>query len=269
MTGPIAVMGASGHVGTSVCRRLTTLAIDVRPLGRDDDLGSALRDAAAVVHLAGSLRPRPPSSYEEANVRTAESLVVALSGSSVERIVFLSYVGANRSSPNAFIRTKGEAEDLMYRTGRDCVVFRCTHIFGPPDEPGRTVSVLLAENGRPVWVLGSGTQRLAPVYREDVVDAIVAALDPRTHHGRFDLPGPDELTMDEFVRIVNGGSARLRHVPALVARALGRTHPGLTPELVDLLLADSRGEQLRAVRTFGLERRRLEDVYGRRAAAAA
>lgn len=202
-------------------------------------------------------------------MRTVERTIAALEGSSIERLVFLSYIGADRGSPNAYLRTKAEAETLLHHSGRDCVVFRCTHIFGPPEEPGPTVSALLADDGRAARVLGSGAQRVAPVYRDDVVDAIVAALDPRTNHGRFDLPGPDEMTMDDFVRVVNGGAAKLRHLPGLIGRTLGRALPGLTPELVDIMLADSLGDQIRAVRAFGLERRRLGDIYKPRTAIAA
>lgn len=257
----VAITGAGGQVGTGLQSRLAELPVEVRALGRGDELASAFRDADAVVHLAGSLRPTAPETYADANLRTVERTVSALRGSSVERVIFLSYVGAAASSPNAYLRAKGEAEDLLYHSGRDTVVFRCTHIVGPPDDPGPMASALRAGKGRAVWVLGDGSQRLAPVYREDVVDAIVAALDPRTHHGRFDLPGPAVLTMDELVRILNGASVKLRHIPALVARTLGHTHPSLTPELVDLMLSDSVGDQIRVVRAFGLERRRLVDVY--------
>jgi nucleoside-diphosphate-sugar epimerase len=141
------------------------------------------------------------------------------------------------------------------------VVFRCAHVFGPPAEPGSTVAALLAERGHPVWVLGPGTQRLAPVYREDVADAIVATLAPASYHGRFDLPGAEVLTMDELARVVNGGSSGLHHVPPLAARALGHVRPDLTPELVDVLLADSIGDQVRADRTFGLARHGVSALY--------
>jgi NADH dehydrogenase len=267
--GPIAITGASGQVGTALRRRLAAHPNEVRALGREDDLATAFRDAVAVVHLAGALRPRPPDSYEDANLGTVERTIAALAGSTVERIVFLSYVGAQRNAANAYLRAKAEAEHALHRAGRDLVVFRCTHVFGPPTDPGPTVAALLAEKGHPVWVLGPGTQRLAPVYREDVADAIVAALAPAAYHGRFDLPGPEVLTMDELVRVVNGGSCSLHHVPPLAARALGRVRPDLTPELVDVLLADSLGDQIRADRTFGLARHGVSAVYSARPARAA
>jgi uncharacterized protein YbjT (DUF2867 family) len=261
--GPIAVTGSGGQVGTALCRRLASFPSEVRLLGRGDDLAAAFRDAVAVVHLAGGLRPKPPDTYAEANLATVERTVAALTGSPVERVVFLSYVSADRASGNAYLRAKAVAEELLFRSGRDCVVFRCTHVFGPPDDPGPTVAGLLGSRSgdRPVWILGDGRQRVAPVYRDDVVDAVVAALDPRSYHGRFDLPGPEELSMDEFVRIVAGGGDRLHHVPPRVARGLSHAVPGLTPELVDLLLSDSVGEQHRAERTFGLERRGVREVY--------
>ena len=269
MDGPIAITGAGGQVGRALVRRLAASPNGVRALGRGDDLVAAFRDASAVVHLAGTLRPEWPGTLEDANLRTVAATVDALDRSSVERVVFLSYVGADTRSDNEYLHAKAEAEELLHRTGRDYVVFRCTHVFGPPAEPGPTVSALLADRGRAVWVPGSGTQRVAPVYRDDVVEAIVAALDPTAYHGRFDLAGPEVLTMDEFVDAVNGGAARLRHVPPLIARALAHAAPGLTPEVVEIMLADSVADPTRAVRAFGLELRRVGDVYRQTAARAA
>ena len=270
LDGPIVIAGASGQVGTALRRRLTAFPNEVRVLARGEDPASTLRDAAAVVHLAGTLRPGRSCTYEQANLGTVGRTVAALEGSSVERVVFLSYVGADPLAENAYLRAKGEAEELLRRCGRDCVVFRCTHIFGPPDDPGPTVSALLARRGHAVWVLGDGSQRVAPVYREDVVDAIVAALDPRTYHGRFDLPGPEETTMDDLARTVNAAGVRLRHVPPRVARALSRAVPGMTPELVDVMLTDSVGEQIDAsTARSGLSGGGVSDVYRRELAIAA
>jgi uncharacterized protein YbjT (DUF2867 family) len=269
LDGPIAVTGASGQVGTALQLRLAEFPNEARVVGRDDDPEDALWDAAVVVHLAGTLRPARQTSHEEANLGTVRRTVGALAGSSVERVIFLSHVGADPRAENAYLRAKGEAEDILFRCGRDCVVFRCTHIFGPPAEPGPTVASLTAAPGRSLWVLGDGSQRVAPVYRDDVVDAIVAALDPRTYHGRFDLPGAEVLTMDSFARIVNDEGTRLRHLPPRVARALSHATREMSPELADIMLSDCLGEQRRVDRTFGLERRGVSDVYSSRSALAA
>lgn len=269
-TGPIAITGASGQVGRALRRRLEQFSNEVRPLGRGDSLTDAVRDAEVVVHLAGTLRPKPDDGYEDSNTGTVERMLRALERSSVERIVFLSHVGADPVSSNDYLRAKGRAEELLHRCGRDAVVLRCTHVFGPPDDPGPTVSALLGRPGRPVWILGTGRQRVAPVYREDVVDAIVrGVLDLRAPHGRFDLPGPDAMTLDRFVDVVNGRSVPRRHVHAAVARLLAHATSELTPALVDVMAADSLGEQTRADRAFGLARRRPVDVYGQPAHAAA
>jgi uncharacterized protein YbjT (DUF2867 family) len=262
LEGPIVVTGGSGQVGTALRRRLAVFPNEVRTPARGDRLDEAMRDAVAVVHLAGTLRPERGHTIDEANLETVRRTVGALSGSSVERVLFLSSVGADVKSGNAYLRAKAEAEELLRGSGRDVVVFRCTHVFGPPSDPGPTVSALRADTRQTVWVLGDGAQRVAPVFREDVVDGIVAALDPRSYHGRFDLPGPEELAMDEFVRVVNVGTAvRLRHVPSRVARALAHAAPGLNPQLVDVMLSDNLGEQQRADRAFGLGRRGVSEVY--------
>ncbi len=262
LTGPIAITGANGQVGRALQRRLATLPNDVRPLGRGDDLAAAFRDAEVVIHLAGTLRPQPPNTYADANVRTVERMVAALAGSSVTRVVFLSYVGADPTSSNEYLRTKGEAEDLLYRCGRDAVIFRCSHIYGPPHDPGPTAAAFLAQKGGPARILGSGKQRIAAVYRGDVVEAILkAALDPRAPHGRFDLTGPEVTTVDEFARTINSDGARLAHVPPLLARALGHVFPNLTPALVEVLLADSVGDCERARRAFVLDLHRVAEVY--------
>ena len=67
--------------------------------------------------------------------------------------------------------------------------------------------------------------------------------------------------MDDLVRAVNADDVRLRHVPPRIARTLSRAAPGMTPELVEVMLADSVGEQRRIDRAFGLERRGVSDVY--------
>jgi nucleoside-diphosphate-sugar epimerase len=79
----------------------------------------------------------------------------------------------------------------LHDSGIPTTILRCHHIYGPSEEPGPTARSFLASNGRSVTILGRGSQRLSPVYREDVVEAIVhAALNPAAPVGTFELAGP-------------------------------------------------------------------------------
>ena len=243
LQGPVAIVGANGHVGTSVQARVTSISNDVRPLGRHDGLAVALGDADAVIHLAGTLQATGGNTYEEANVETVRRTIAALAGSSVKRVVFLSYVGADPRSPNAYLRTKGEAEQLLLGCGLEVVVLRSTFIFGPPDSPGPSATPFVSKDSKPVSVIGSGQQRYAPVYVEDVSAALLrCALDTAVQAGTYALAGPDIFSVDEFADTLSGRDVKERHLGPRLARALAHVVPSLTPAMVDVLAADSLPE---------------------------
>jgi uncharacterized protein YbjT (DUF2867 family) len=262
-TGPVAVTGASGQVGTLLAQRLGKLPNEVRPLGREEDLAAAFSDADAVVHLAGTLQPRKPNTYRAANLDTALATATALAGSRAQRVVFLSFLTARLDASNSYLRYKAEAEEALRSCGVPAVIFRCDHIYGPPSAPGPTASAFVAKSGR-VTLLGSGTQRLAPLYRDDVAEAILhAALDPETPTGTFEFAGPDTVTAEEFARLLNSKPIRIRRVPVTLARLLAPVVPTLTRELVDVMASDAvpREDVVATARLFGVELRHLRDVW--------
>jgi len=262
LSGPVAVTGSSGHVGNFLARRLAKLPNEVRALGRLDNLFEAFRGADAVVHLAGTLQPIKGNTYERANVETVRTTVEPLAGSSVKRIALLSYVGADPTSTNDYLRTKGQAEALVADCGCEAVVIRSTFIYGPPDDPGPSARPFIAHGGKPVSVLGSGAQRYAPVFVGDVAEVLMhAALDSSAPTGTFALAGPDVLTVDEFVQVLNGGVVRERHLQGRFARVLARIVPTLNPALLEVMAADSLPDTTLAADVFGIDMRSIRDVY--------
>jgi uncharacterized protein YbjT (DUF2867 family) len=261
--GPVAITGASGQVGTALRQRLEELPNEPRSLGLSNDLEAAFRDADAVVHLAGTLLPHKPNTYRAANLDTVLATAAALAGSQAQRVVFLSFLGAHLDADNAYLRYKAEAEQVLRSGPIPAVIFQCDHIYGPPAEPGPTASAFVAESGT-VRLLGSGTQQLAPLFRGDVVEAIVeAALDPETPTGTFEFAGPDTMTAEEFAYLLNTEAIRIRRTPAMLARLLGRVASTLTPELVDVMLADTVPTQdvTATARLFGVELHHVGDVW--------
>ena len=238
-SGPVAITGAGGHVGRALRRRLADRPNPVRALGRSDDWSAAIRDADAVVHLAGTLQPRRPDTYETANVATAQRCLDAVVGSSARRLVFLSYVGADPAADNPYLRTKGRAEQLVGDADVASVVLRSTLVYGDADDIGPSFATYRTRPGGTVWVLGDGRQRVAPIHVDDLADLIIAALDPAAPTGTFDVSGPAVYTLDAFVGRVNPPGVTIRHLPAAAARLLAHVVPQLTPALVDVLTGDS------------------------------
>jgi uncharacterized protein YbjT (DUF2867 family) len=263
-TGRVAITGASGQVGSLLRARMVERGNELAPLNRGDDWGAGIASAEAVVHLAGTLQPKGRNTYESANVETTRAVAHAVDGAAVQRIVFLSYVGADPESANAYLRSKGAAEEILERTGVPVTIFRCVHIYGPPDQPGPTAGSFRAKASGPVAVPGTGKQRIAPLFIGDVVEAVLhAALDPGTPAGTFELAGPDEMTMDAFVRGLNRKGVRLLHLPAVVARGLAHVSPSLTPALMELMLADNvaSSDPVAVAHRFGAELQRFTDVW--------
>ncbi len=234
----MAIVGADGQVGLALRGRLARERVEVRPLVRGDDLQTAIKDAAAVVHLAGTLRPRRPHTYREANLDPVAQVCAAMAGSATRRVLFLSFPGAAADSANPYLRYKAEAEQLLRDSGIPAVIVRCAHIYGPPEQPGPTAAAMLAGRRGVVWVLGPGTQRYAWAALEDVAEVLARAVLQEVPAGTFGLAGPHAYPVDEFVRHINPGRVRIRHLQGQVARLAGHVLPGLAWPLVDVMLRD-------------------------------
>jgi nucleoside-diphosphate-sugar epimerase len=274
----VVVTGADGQVGRALLARLRsagirrTVALTRRPCEVPawmQGVGelhwppamSALAEAELIVHLAGAMRPRERDDYVTANVRTAEAVARAAAEGNAKRVLFLSQVGVHEAAHNRYLQSKAEAERILEASGKELVVFRCTPIYGGPEAPGPAVTPMLRRAGGAAWVLGNGRQLLAPVYLQDVVTALIAALQGG-RCGTYELAGPEVMPLDAWVRVVNRSPAlRIRHVPALLARLLGRVAPDLTGAMADLLLRDSTGDSTAACAAFGLRLTPLSAVW--------
>jgi NADH dehydrogenase len=221
----------------------------------------AITRADALVHLAGTLKPKN-GDYIRANITPTETIVAALRDAhSLKRIVFLSYVGASEESPNPYLSTKAQAESILQASNVPCTIFRCTHVFGSPEQPGATAETLLSKKDQTVAMLGSGRQQIKPIYIDDVVSAIMAALH-QPQSGVFDLAGPESMSMDDWVKLLNhDDSVKTLHLPPLIARLLPLVVRDLPAALVNVMLEDSVAEAQHTVETFNLKLTSLQHVW--------
>src|SRR5205807_1109255 len=185
---PVVVTGASGLIGRAAVRafaarapevrayvRRAEVAEELRTLGAKvavgsiddvDTLAVVMRGAHTVCHLVGGLDLPDDEAYERSNLGSVRDALEAAERAKVSRFLLLSYPGADPSSSNAYLRFKGRAEEVLTSAGVEHVVVRCTHVYGP-GSPWLEQTRKLARS-LPAVTIGPGSQRVAPVFAEDV-----------------------------------------------------------------------------------------------------
>jgi predicted dehydrogenase/nucleoside-diphosphate-sugar epimerase len=250
VTGVVLVTGAAGFIGRDLVTHLLASGYHVRALvrpgrrrGLDDATRLAviegdLRDAAAldralegatvVAHLAA--RKSDERDSAEVNVTGARRLVEACRRRGLRRLVNVSTQSVKLRRQGLYGRTKGEAERLLHASGLDVTTLRPSVVYGP-DVTGVFARMRRFLTRLPVLpVIGDGSWRSRPIHVRDVSAAIVACLENEATIGQtYDLGGPDEVSMDEFLDAIGavlGVRRRTLHVPAalglLAAWTLGR-----------------------------------------------
>ena len=223
---------------------------------------AALTQADYIIHLSGDANAKNKKSYIEANYSTTKIVADNISKTRRQRIIYLSYANAGPDQKNLYLRYKGEAEQLLLGTGKEVVIFRCPVIIDAPGKASKMDVLLLSQKGRSVRTIGNGRQKMHPVYRGDVVNAIIAALE-KDSAGIYELSGPEEITIDEFIRLVNQNpSVKINHIPAWLAIILSRLIPDLSPTFVDLMLHHSNSSYTpETYQEFGLSPSSITSLF--------
>jgi nucleoside-diphosphate-sugar epimerase len=257
----VAVVGGAGHIGRAVSHHIASTDAQIVVVDRHDRLTPAVADASAIVHLAGGLAPHRWESYQRLNVESLRRTLAAAGAGAGRRFVLLSFPGADPEAGNAYLRAKGVAEELLLASDFEPVILRTCHVFGPPGDPGALVNRLLTHGCHPVTELGSGHQRWAPIYVDDVADVIArAALDPRTPTGTFELGGPQTMSVDDFVDRVNGRCVPKHHLDGMAARVASYIVPELSPTMEEILVGDCVVRDNAAAR-FGVALHPVSEVW--------
>ncbi len=281
----ILVTGASGFVGGHVVHALRAAGKDVRAFVRErrkvtrlETWGATLvegdmTDPASVraavvgcdtvVHLV-AIRQGRDEQFRRIMVDGTRDLLGAASDAGVRRFVHMSALGTSESTKDLvpYYRAKWETEQLVEGSGIAYVIFRPSFVFGR--DGGILPTFLKLARLTPVTpIIGSGRQRIQPIWVEDVAEYFVRATELEPATGRiFELGGPDVVTWNEFwerlkrVRRIRRPSV---HVPVRLMRAnalLTERLPGNIPLTNDLLTMLEHGDNVvadrSAVETFGI-----------------
>jgi NADH dehydrogenase len=280
----VLVTGATGFVGPHAVHALRAREVPVRALVRDPQRASrlaswgaelvqgdvtdltSLRAAVAgvdsIVHLVAIIKGAR-ADFERVMAQGTRDLVAAAQDAGVRRFVLASALGLNERSRDAvpYFAAKWEMERAVKESGLEYVIFRPSFVFG---EDGGVLPtfVRLARFAPVTPIVGPGTQRLQPIWVEDVAEYYARAIDlPAAANRTFEIGGPDAPTWNEFwdrLKRAVGIRRPSVHVPFSVMRlqaALTEKLPGAPvtrDQLTMLELGDNAVTDPAAVETFQL-----------------
>jgi uncharacterized protein YbjT (DUF2867 family) len=293
----VLVTGGTGFVGPHVVHALRSRDVPVRALVRDPakagrlgawgaelvrgdvtdpaSLRAACAGVDAVIHLVAIITGRP-ADFERVMAQGTRDLVLAAKDERVGRFVLASALGLDERTKDAvpYFRAKWAMEAAVKESGLDYVIFRPSFIFGK-DGGVLPTFVRLARFAPVTPVIGPGTQRLQPIWVEDVAEYYARALDtPGVANRTFEIGGPDAPTWNEFwlrLKRVLGSRRPTLHVPFGLMRAqasLTERLPGAPvtrDQLTMLELGDNVVTSPDAVETFGIPLVALDEQLRRAA----
>jgi len=284
----ILVAGGTGFIGSAIVRELARRGERVAVLShrperardrfpdlqievRAGDARDAASLRAAVDGIATVIscmqfpnfpveNPRKGHTFLEVDARGNERLVAAAQAGGVRAYVYLSGAGAAPDAPYHWYRAKWQAEAAIRASGLRFTILRPAWVYGPEDRALNRF-VALARRLPVVPVIGTGRQRLQPVFVEDVARVVGDSLaNPAAANATFEIGGPEVLTMDEVLRTllaVLGKRRPLVHVPVFLPRLAGAllglvpfgTKP-LSPDAVTFVTMDAVADNRALLRAF-------------------
>ncbi|HET7026725.1 MAG TPA: SDR family oxidoreductase [Candidatus Limnocylindrales bacterium] len=239
----IAIFGGTGNLGRELVPLLAAQGSPIRVISRHGRAPDARSWPANVQDVAGDLRDR---AVLDAALDGVDTVVSAISGfggrdplgsravdrdgnialieaaqrRGVTTFVMLSIHDAGPRHPIALFRDKWAAEEALRSSGLSWTIIRPTAyleawlelVGGPLVETGRT------------RIFGTGRN---PVNFVSVVDVArfvqLAIADPSVRPSAIEVPGPENLTLDQLAALVetaSGRAGRKDHVPRAMLRAV-------------------------------------------------
>lgn len=288
----LAITGANGHLGTRMLRERSAgpmralvrsrraaeqvrsavgeeVAVRVVDYRDADGLAAALQGCTGVVHLVGILKESAGSRYADAHERPCAALAEAAARVGIERIVYLSILGAAPDADNACLASRAAAEQILRDGPVSATVIRVPMVLGEGDYASRA----LAARARRPWNLVLRPSSLEqPLYAGDVVAALRSAGSRVGASELFELAGPESLPRAELIRRAAAAlGRRTRVVPlplglGLAAAALfERTlaNPPVTRAMLGVLDHDDRIDPTPAARALEVSLTPLDETLRR------
>jgi uncharacterized protein YbjT (DUF2867 family) len=289
----VLVTGGTGFVGRVVTRVLADRGYSIRLLVRpskriarlpgrqaetvvasfqdEGGIRAATAGIDAIVHLASAEGENRRRDLFATDVEGTRTLLEQAKSSGVKRFLYLSHLGADRSSAFPFLQAKGIAEHAILDSGIPSLILRTSLIYGAGDSFTNAIALFARIFPAFIFIPEMDTH-MQPLWVEDLAACLEYCLAEDRYFGEvLSIGGPEHLAFEQIVECVLDEVRAPRMIvrvwPPLVRFSLSLMDwiiPNFpfTPFWMDYLAVPSTCEANSLSRLFGLKPASLRDSIG-------
>ena len=224
----ILVTGATGFVGRALVRHLSEAGQQVRVLLRSSpssprlprgvpvevalvslnderSVRAALRGVDQIYHLSSAGSEGRRGNLLKTDIEATRTLAQVAASADIERLIFLSHIGADRASAFPIQKSKGIAEEHIRKSGVPYTIIRSSVIFGPEDRFTNNLAQLLRAVPGFFPIPSDGRTLLQPLWVEDLVTCLLWALqNPEMVNQTYEIGGGEYFTLRQVLEKLMG-----------------------------------------------------------------
>ncbi len=230
----ILITGATGFIGRALVRQLSSIGYPLRTLIRPSSrtprlpkgvpvevavvsladtrgLRAAMRDVETIIHLASAEHEGARGNLLITDIQGTQNLVDAAADAGVDHLLYISHLGAARSSGYPAFKAKGIAEESIRAGKTPYTIIRTSLVYGPEDHFTNNLERLLRASLGIFPVPNGGRVVVQPVWVEDLITCMIWSLqNESTLNQVYEVGGNEFFTLQQILEIIMDVTKRRR-----------------------------------------------------------